>query len=179
MLGTDKLYWSVLKEYTRTIEAKASSIEKAFADEDWPEYTIEVHALKSSSRQIGAERLGDLAAEMEIAGNERNIASIKSHTSIMLDKYKSYISILQPYFEEKEEDTSGNPEVSKDILEVLFEELRSAMDDLDMGRMEDISVELQKYSYPEDYKPLLDGLVNAIADIDVDTCTEILDEWVL
>ena len=47
-------------------------------DENWKAYTIEVHALKSSSRLIGALELGDDAEELEMAkGNEEEIARIK------------------------------------------------------------------------------------------------------
>ncbi len=84
LLGSDKLYWSVLKEYHRTIEAKASAIEESFNASDWPAYTIEVHALKSSSRQIGANTLSDIAAAMEKAGNARNIEAITKATADML-----------------------------------------------------------------------------------------------
>ena len=43
-----------------------------FFKEDWTNYTVEVHALKSSSKQIGAIALSDKAAALEKAGNARD-----------------------------------------------------------------------------------------------------------
>ena len=68
-LGSEKLYWSVLKDYYHMIDKKADLIKTLEEKEEWKRYTIEVHALKSISKQIGAEELSKLAAEMEQAGN--------------------------------------------------------------------------------------------------------------
>ncbi|MGN1090254.1 MAG: ATP-binding protein, partial [Huintestinicola sp.] len=69
LLGTQKLFMSVLKEYFCSIAGKSAQIQKHFDAEEWKNYTIEVHALKSLSRQIGADELAALAAELEKAGN--------------------------------------------------------------------------------------------------------------
>ena len=75
-LGSEKLYWSVLKDYYHMIDKKADLIKTLEEKEDWKRYMIEVHALKSISKQIGAEELSKLAAEMEQAGN-RGDAGVK------------------------------------------------------------------------------------------------------
>ena len=54
-LGSEKLYWSVLKDYYHMIDKKADLIKTLEEKEEWKRYTIEVHALKSISKQIGAE----------------------------------------------------------------------------------------------------------------------------
>ena len=53
-LGNEELFWSVLKEYYRVIEKKCALIQEYEQKEQWKDYTVEVHALKSASRQIGA-----------------------------------------------------------------------------------------------------------------------------
>ena len=67
-LGSADLYEKIVGEYYRGGREKYELIQKAFSNEDWEDYTIRVHALKSSSRQIGAMELGELAQEMEFAG---------------------------------------------------------------------------------------------------------------
>ena len=50
LLGSDKLFWTVLREYYKNIPGKSKKIRDFVDSEDWANYTIEVHSLKSSSR---------------------------------------------------------------------------------------------------------------------------------
>jgi len=176
-LGSDKIYWTVLKEYARQIESKADAIEKSYNAADWPSYIIEVHALKSSSRQIGAMELGSLAAQMEIAGNEQNIGMIQKNTSKLLSKYRSYIPIFAPYFVEEAETAGDYAAADAETTKDLIRKLRIAMDDLDMTTMEDIGKSFGKYSYDTLQTELLWALQEAISNVDVDKCEEVLTEW--
>ena len=176
LLGNESLYWNVLKEYHRVIIQKATAIKDSYKAADWPAYTIEVHALKSASKQIGAMKLSAMAMELEKAGNAKDVAYIKAHTAETLKKYLSYEPVLAPYFIEKEDD-SAKTEISKDDLSALFGEMREALDNLDMDAMEEVTGKICSHSYPADQKELAGKLKNACADIDIDTCTAILDEW--
>ncbi|MDE7192608.1 MAG: PocR ligand-binding domain-containing protein, partial [Oscillospiraceae bacterium] len=62
LLGTEELYLTVLKEYFDAIDQKSRTIRGHKEAERWRDYTVEVHSLKSTSRQIGAEHLADIAA---------------------------------------------------------------------------------------------------------------------
>ncbi len=90
LLGSEKLFWEVLKDYYKVIRKKADLIHRLEQDEDWKSYTTEVHALKSASKQIGAVELAEIAARMEQAGNERDAALIHEHTPGMLEQYLAY-----------------------------------------------------------------------------------------
>ena len=175
MLGNEKLFWNVLKEYHRVILSKAESIRSHYAAEDWQAYTIEVHALKSSSKQIGAMTLSKMAAELEKAGKENNIDYIHSNTEYAIEKYLAYEPILAPYFV-KEEDTN-KPHVDFSVLSELLAKLREASESLDSDEMETLCTEICKYQYPEDQEEYPSKLKNACDDIDVDAVIEILDEW--
>ena len=62
LLGSEKLLWAVLKDYYQVIRKKADRIKQLEQKEDLKNYTIEVHALKSASRQIGAIELSSIPA---------------------------------------------------------------------------------------------------------------------
>ena len=100
LIGNEKLYWTVLKDYYQVIEKKAKLIKKYEENEDWHAYTIEVHTMKSSSKQIGAFELSEKAARMEKAGNECDAAIIHQYTDKLLDLYLKYADILKEYFNE-------------------------------------------------------------------------------
>lgn len=48
-------------------------IKKAYDDEDWKNYVIFVHGLKSSMKSVGINKLSGMAELLEMAGKEENI----------------------------------------------------------------------------------------------------------
>lgn len=177
LMGNETLFWAVLKEYYRVIDKKYNLIQEYEQKEQWKEYTIEVHALKSASKQIGATELAAVAEQMEAAGNAKDAILIHQTTPDMLERYIRYKDILAPYFPEKEkEQTVG--EASKEQIEEFFVHLKEAMDNLDMDAMEEVILEMSKYSYAGEQKECFDNLRNAVADIDTEKCEGIMMDWV-
>ena len=83
--GSSELYHAVIETYLKGIPALKSRI---LADQsgDIADYTIAVHALKRSSRSIGAVRLGDMAYECELAGKADDHSKIDALTNPLLDE---------------------------------------------------------------------------------------------
>lgn len=176
LLGGEKLFWSVLKEYYRVLERKHALIHKYEQEEKWKEYTIEVHTLKSSSRQIGAHELASIAEHMESAGNAQDANLIHKTTPEMLKKYMEYKNILKPYFTEEEVEKTGGQINAKELKE-FFVRLREAMDNLDMDAMEDAVKDMDIYSYSGEHKEFYENIKNAVEDIDIEQCEEIIGKW--
>ncbi|MBR4514463.1 MAG: response regulator [Lachnospiraceae bacterium] len=180
LLGTEKLYMSVLKEYLRMIRHKAELIRNCMKDENWKAYTIEVHALKSSSRQIGATKLGDMAFALEKAGNAQDIEFINLHTYEALEKYLSYEPVLAKLFEEDAE-KQDEPVEKKDIdvaeMTEIMNRIRASMEELDTDAMEDVANELNHYTLPLEQQEIKASLHEAIENMDIDECEELLDKW--
>lgn len=177
LLGSEKLYWAVLKDYYNLINKKMVLIENLEQQEDWHGYTIEVHALKSASRQIGANTLSDLAASLEQAGNAGNADMIHAQTPDLLKQYSEYSRILAPYFPDEVTNDTDKAEADEETLHTLFEKLREALDNLDMDDMETVLKDMDQYRYTDWKHDLFERLKNAVDDIDVDSCEEILQEW--
>lgn len=177
LLGSEKLFFSVLKEYYRLIEKKAGLIAAYEQKEQWREYTIEVHALKSASRQIGALELAELAEWMEIAGNASDAEAIHRYTPRLLEKYTAYAKILAPYMKEENSACDSKQQTSEDILKRQFEAMRTAMDELDSDKMEEVIREMEGYSYNDEHKRFFEQLKNAVEDIDTEKSEEILRQW--
>lgn len=176
MLGSEKLFRAVLKDFYRVIEKKHNQIKEAETNEDWSTYTIEVHALKSAARQIGAIPLSEKAAALEEAGNKKNAAMIHERTDEMLAEYQSYIQVLAPFCEEQETRREKG-EIPRTKLRKLFADMRAAIDELDMDRMEEAADAIKEYSYTGKQSELLGGLLEAVENIDVDVCEELMTEW--
>ena len=63
----DVLYKSVLHDYAEGFDEKVTQIRQFYDSGDWDDYCILVHAVKSSSRMIGAAALADVALRLEKA----------------------------------------------------------------------------------------------------------------
>ena len=177
LLRTEKLFWAVLKDYYLAIPRKSKLIKELEEKEDWKAYTVEVHALKSASKQVGALELSEKAFRMEKAGNEKNSALIHSCTDEMLELYVKYIDILKPYFPEEKKDTEKNKKLSDEELEIYFEQIREAMDDLDIDTALEIFNNMAKASYEEEEEVLFEQLGEAVSEYDVDKVEEIIEKW--
>ncbi len=175
-LGNEELFWSVLKEYYRVIDKKSTMISEYEQKEMWKEYTVEVHALKSASKQIGALELAQVAEQMEAAGNAGNAALIHKITPGMLEEYMFYKGILAPYFVKEEETQSGRAAKKGELLE-LFDQMKDALDNLDMDAMEEVVKGMSQYSYSDAQRGIFEKLKNAVEDIDTEKCEEIIAEW--
>ncbi len=176
MLGSEKLYLSVLKEYYSSIDKKAGSIQSHYCREEWKEYTIEVHALKSTSRQIGADDVGELAAELEQAGKDNNIELIREKTQHLLDEYMRFKKILAPIF--AEEETEANTEhADNNIMLSLISKIDEALENYDILQIDDVIAEMDGYEYDERYQPIFNNLKKAAENSDIDKCLEIAAQW--
>ena len=176
LLGSEKLFWNVLKEYHRLIIQNAKLIKEHAVTEDIAAFTIEVHALKSSSRQIGADELANMAAELEKAGKANDLAYIHEHTDEMLEKYLSYEPVFAPFFA-KQLDSGTKAPADADTLKEIFAAFREAMDNLDTDTMDELCDRLMSYEYPEEQKDYMLSLHEASDNIDLDKCEQIIVYW--
>lgn len=173
--GTEELYRRILAEYHSVIAKKADLIEKYEAEDNIASYTIEVHALKSSSKLIGATELSDMAARLEKSGHEGNLAPIKSDTAALLSKYRSYIQILAPYrkVEEQVEEQVVTFEELLGHLNLLYE----ALGDFDLDSAISVAKQLKGCYLEEPAIELRRRLTEAIDEFEYDDAAAIVMEW--
>ena len=63
--GNEEAYFEILDMYVRKGTEKQQCINKLCQIEDWKNYIIEVHALKSTSMSVGAAELSKLAKKLD------------------------------------------------------------------------------------------------------------------
>ena len=175
LLGTEKLFLTVLKDYFDAIEKKAKTILDHKAAERWRDYTIEVHSLKSTSRQIGADEIADVAFELEKAGNEGNIDLINEKTDGMIENYLKLKEALKKYFGDTAEEEERFAEF-EDIVGAL-ERMHEALDNFDTLQVDEVIEEMSKFKYADENEEFFENLKKAAADSDMDACLNIVNEW--
>lgn len=177
LAGSEALYWTILKDYFNSIPKKFKLIQSYRKNKDWHNYTVEVHALKSASRQIGASKLSELAAELEAAGNALDIDTIMKKTDEALEIYTHYYDILQPYFSSPKASAESSNKITGEKLEKIFDKIAHAIDNLNLDEMEECTRELEVYNYDEEEAKLYSRLCEAVAEMDPDMCEEVISDW--
>lgn len=159
---------SVTKTFAASIEEKLAEIQDYFAKGDYKNFTIQVHALKSAARIIGAEKLSAMAEELEKAGNTLQ------KTPELLDIYRSYIPLLEPVKNYESESVGEERETSPEEIESIRNTMLEACQDCDLAAMEDAFTELKKIKLPAGLKEKLPELTRAVENIDFEEVEKLL-----
>ena len=144
--GSPDGYLSILTVFYRTAGAKADELEQLYTDNNIKDYTIKVHALKSSARIIGATALSDLARQLEDAGNQGNEAFLSAHTGELLTQYRSLAHSLCPLQPEEKTKTPLGDERLREAYQTIIEIAGS----MDFDLMDELLNDLGNYQLPED-----------------------------
>ena len=178
--GDSESYIEALRTYAQSAAEQSASIEQAYRDNNWQDYTIKVHALKSTSRAIGASVLADLALSMEEAAKERDIVRIREHTDELVEKLRRLSEELAP-MREKDEETEDPtaPEISADELREGYEALRELAGMFDLENITGVLRNLFEYRLPPAERARLIGLRKAAAAADWDKVREIINSHYL
>ena len=162
--GGGEAYRSVLSVFHQTANAKADEIEELYRKGDTENYTIKVHALKSSARIIGAASLSELASTLEDAGKNKDSAYIEENTGRLLLMYRSLnaeLSLLDK--SEKSLAAIGEAELKEAYQTIL--EIAGSMD---YGLMDEILKDLRGYELPGPDQERIAGIGKMLTELDWD-----------
>ena len=82
--GEEEFYREILEDYLNSADERKEKIAEAYKAKDWKNYSIYIHALKSSSRTIGFNRLSEFAKELEAAATANDEDEInRQHDTVM------------------------------------------------------------------------------------------------
>ena len=175
--GSVDAYLPLLKIFYESLDEKSDEIEGFYAAENWQDYTIKVHALKSSARIIGAVSFGEEAQLLENAGKSGDLDYIHEHHTGFMEKCRSFKAPLAEVFaaaQEEDKQVEDKPEADADLLAAVYEEIRTAAEDMDCDRLEDIFTEMEEYSMPAQEKEKWKQLKSAAEQFAYDKIVELL-----
>lgn len=159
--GSLDLYKKVVTEFADTGAARADTIEGFFEQEDYRNYTIQVHALKSAARIIGATALSQLAAALEDAGNQEDTVRITNATPELLRRYRKLVTDLEGILDSGED----KPEIDSDSLKDALMSIKEMVEGFDFDSVDSVMEELKKYRMPEDFKENYSKLKTLVAEV--------------
>ena len=173
--GSEKLWYKLLGDFYKLIDAKANKLEKCLADGLIKDYTIEVHALKNTARMVGAGQLSEWFHRMEDCGNAGDVETITRETPDLLNELRSYKEVLRPYGE------AGNQnkrETTSEELTEILTRMRDAMDGFDLDGVDEAMKELEQLRIPDNCMQLMETLRVAVVDVMMEEVIHIADEMI-
>ncbi len=96
--GDTEFYEELLTDYMSKKDEKLAELQMHFDNEDWENYEIRVHGIKSTSALIGAADLSERAKALEFAAKENNIQFILDNHKSMKDDYEKLLNALTELF---------------------------------------------------------------------------------
>ena len=96
--GSEETYKEVLKDYALRGEHNWTKIEELYQTQDWQNYTVEVHGIKSAMKTVGAMETSADAKALEDAGKAEDISYIMTHHEQMMEHFVRDIQSIQVYF---------------------------------------------------------------------------------
>ena len=145
-------YFEILNSYLEKGEEYKKALEQYFVQQDWHNYVIGVHALKSSSLSIGALDLSELAKTLEFAGKAGEYQTITDYHGQVIKLYGEVLAEVAKYLEangyfaKKEEAKESAPRELKELTEEgfrdLIEQIRNACENFDEEGIVSVAEEL-------------------------------------
>ena len=174
--GSAEMYLDALESFADAAPDNKRLIEEFFNAGAIPDYTIKVHALKSSARIIGAKELSELAKSLEKAGDDGDLETINRDTLRLLEMYEEVCSGLTGLQKEPEDD-SDLPPIDPEQLREAFSSMKELAMVFDYDSIKFIMDGISSYRIPDERKDLLAKLKDAMRNADWDMIKETLDEF--
>ena len=162
--GSEEGYLSVLSVFHQTARTKADEIEELYRNGDMENYTIKVHALKSSARIIGAGELSEFAKALEDAGKSGDTEYIQSNTEQLLDMYRG----LDSHLSWLDGDGEELPEIDAAALKEAYQTIDEIAGSMDYEMMDGLLKELHGYSLPEADRRRIADIEKLLTELDWD-----------
>ena len=169
--GSEELLLEVLKDFLEAIPKKSRDIRSCWEGKDYKNYTILVHALKSSSRLLGANELSEQAAFLEecgdaaTEGDEASIGEIDEKTAPLLKLYRSYYDKLTPLVEGGG-DEAPRPLIPQEELSEALSAIREFVDAFDFDSADGVMEMIKDYQMPKDFEEQFEKIKYALSAVD-------------
>ncbi|MBO4368514.1 MAG: response regulator [Desulfovibrio sp.] len=168
--GGEALFTELLGDVHDIIDEKCATIEKFLEEKDIRNFTITVHALKTTCKMIGAMELSSNFFTLEKLGNENNQDKILEYTPSVLADFRSLKPYLEPYTVKKTAAVKG---FDKEEITAILKGLSDAIHDYDLDRAENCATTLTQYKFSNELSPLVQQLCDLVSNLDYDQAGEL------
>ena len=173
--GNGESYITTLKMYLDMAASNADEIEKFWAEKDIRNTTIKVHSLKSTSRVIGALKLGEFAARLEKAGDEGDTETLDRELADFISEYRKLAKDLEPLNERNDlSETDNRPLITADKLDESYKAISEFYESFDFDSVVDVAESLKEYRIPESEAKKVNAIIKAVDNYDYEMIPKII-----
>ena len=174
--GDKDTFMEALRSFYDAIDEKSAEIARYAAANDWQNYTVLVHALKSSARLIGATALSEEAKALEACGDAAKkgeseaLATIAERTPALLSDYRAYKTKLAalcgaaPAAQRKE--TPAMQSLSKEKCAEALSALKEVLSAFDFSSADEIIKDVSRFKIPDVFAERFAKLKEKIRNVD-------------
>lgn len=177
--GDKEGFREIVGIYYKEGDKRRRQLNQFFEEQDWKNYVITVHALKSNSRGIGANGLSELALLLETAGKEDRIEYIEEHHAELMEKYDLLLRVLgDNAFIRQEEMEHEIEEISSQTLKERIELLREKLDSFESEGLSELLDRIENSRCGEKtFEKLAEAIREKAEEFDFPGASEVLEAW--
>ncbi len=172
--GDAEIYLETAGVYADSVTDGADEIARLWGERDIPAVTVKVHALKSTSRVIGAMKLGALAEKLEKAGNDGDTGTLEENMDELLKQYRALGEALSPLADSV--DDENLPEMPPEKLSEAYDAIRELAEMYDYDSVLFVMDSLEGYRVTGAEHERFAALKKAVAKPDWDMIKKVLAE---
>ena len=169
-------YMKTVEIYAKAVKDNADETEQFWKSADIKNATIKIHALKSSSRIIGATDLGELAQELENAGNENDTEKLGERIDELLYRYRKIGEALSPLIGVDEPNESDLNPISEYELGQMYTAISEFISVSDYDSVVDLIEALKGYRVPDNEKERRNALIKAADEVRYEDIKDIIEK---
>lgn len=178
--GNQQNYLQILKITYEHGYKQLNELEQLLNAKDYTTYTIKVHALKSTSLNIGASSLSDMAKLHEEHGKNGDYEYIENNFDSLKTNYIELLKDIEAvliHYELISNDKDEQKVIDESMIQPLLSYVERCLNSFNFGKIFDILAEIKTYTFPEKYDEMFNKMELLMDDLAVDELKELVEEW--
>lgn len=167
--GNEETFWQVLKIFGESIDENIDQICELYDAQDWKNYTVQVHSLKSTAMLCGAKELAEEARALEMAGKSDDIVYIRDNNAKVMDHLRCY---KEPAMDMLKAGPGGS---SASLIDNIFGAIKKGAAEKDDDLIIDTLADADDESFSDEDTALLDKIRNLFSDGEYDKIISVID----
>lgn len=171
-------YLKVLQISYEHGEKQLEELRRLKQEQDYQTYTIKIHSMKSTSLNLGAAEISDMAKRQEQAGEAGDYAYIDAHMEEFQTEYAKLlkeIGQVLEHFGMNPAGTKKQDELSDEMIFSILSNIRYCLEEFEFQKVFEILKEAKKYELSEEYEKIFGQMEAWMEDLSVDEIQELID----
>lgn len=175
-------YIDILKTFYNDGKEKINKL-NYYSKEELKRYTIEVHAIKSSSASIGAYTLSEKAKILEDASRNGDILTIQNNHNDFIKQYNLILYDIKKNLEKikfdndiKNKETNCDQIMDKDLFYKYIDEIKTAIDNFESDLAIELLNKIKDVKLDKDNKIIIEETLELINMFEYDEALECISK---